>query len=106
MVLHLLPRGPSTRVLLHRLAEELEALERYLDVLGPGPGALFDLAVEKLQGHLVARLLRHVEDEHAGQHLIEDDANGPHIDLVTVAGTSTPICLNLLRWHHQWRTFE
>ena len=46
MVLHLLPRGPTTRVLLHRLAQELEALERYLDVLGPGPGAFLDLAVE------------------------------------------------------------
>ena len=106
MVLHLLPRWPPTRILLHGLAEELEALERDLDVLRPGPGALLDLAGEELQSHLVGCLLSDVEDEHAGQHLIENDADRPHINLVAVAGASAPIRLNLLRWHHQGRAFE
>ena len=106
MVLHLLPRWPATWVLLHGLAEELEALERDLDVLRPGPSALLDLAVEELQGHLVGCLLGDVENEHAGQHLIENDADCPNVDLVTVPGAAAPVCLDLLGWHHQRRTFE
>ena len=106
MVLHLLPRWPTTWILLHRLAEELEALERDLYILRPGPGTFLDLAVEKLKGHLVRSLLRHVEDEHAGQHLIEDDTDGPDVNFVAVASPSAPIRLNLFGWHHQRRPFE
>ena len=106
MVLHLLPGGPSHRVLLHGLAEELEALERDLDVLGPSPCAFFDLAVKQLKGHLVRGLLSHIEDEHASQHLVEDDPDGPHINLVAVAGPPAPIRLYLLCRHHQGRPLE
>ena len=106
MVLHLLPGGPSHWVLLHGLAEELEALERDLDVLGPGPRAFLDLAVEQLKGHLVGGLLGHIEDEHASQHLVEDDPDGPHINLVAVAGSPAPIRLYLLCRHHQGRPLE
>ena len=106
MVLHLLPGGPAHRVLLHGLAEELKALECDLDVLGPGPGTFLDLSVKKLEGHLVGGLLSHIEDEHASQHLIEDDPDGPHIDLVAITGTPTPVRLYLLRRHHQGRPLE
>ena len=46
------------------------------------------------------------EHEHASQHLIEDDAHRPHIDLVVVAFASPPVCLQLFWRHHEWRTLE
>ena len=101
-----MPGGSSHRVLLHGLAKKFEALESYLDVLGPGPGTLLDLAVEKLERHLVRRLLSYVEDEHARQHLIENHADRPNIDFMAVACTPAPIRLYLLRRHHQGRALE
>ena len=106
MVLHFLPRGPAHRVLLHGLAEEFEALKRNFDVLWPRPCALFDFSIEKLKRHLIRRFLCHIENEHSSEHLIKNHADRPDINLVTVTGPSAPICLNLLSWHHQRRSFE
>lgn len=106
MVSHFLPARSAHWILLHGLAQKLEALESDLDVLGPRPRALLDLPIEQLQRHLIARLLGHVEDEHPGEHLVKDDADGPNVDLVAVASASAPVSLDLLRWHHQGRSFE
>ena len=85
MVLHLLPGWALLRVLLHGLAEKLEALKANLNVLWPSPGSLLDLAVEKLKCHLIGCLLGHVENEHACQHLVENHTDGPDINLVTIS---------------------
>ena len=100
MVLQLLPGGAPRRILLHGLAKELEARYRDLDVLWPRPRTLLDFTIEQLQGHLVRCFLSHIEDEHACQHLIENDADGPHIDFVTVTLAPTPVRLNLFGRHH------
>lgn len=50
---HFLPIGSLRRILLHSLAQELEAGEADLDVLGPRPGTLLDFSVEQLEGHLI-----------------------------------------------------
>jgi len=106
VLLHFLPRGPQSWILLHRLAEELEAAQRNFDVLRPRPSPLFDLRVELLQRHLVRRLLCHVEDEHTGKHLVKYHADGPDVDLVAVACAGLPVCFYLLGRHHQGRTLE
>ena len=72
----------------------------------PGPRALLDLTVEELQGHLIRRLLLDVEDEHACEHLIEDDSDGPDINLMAVTLSTTPVSLDLLRRHHQRGALE
>ena len=106
MVLHLLPGGTPRRVLLHRLAEELEALEGDLDVLRPRPRSFLNLTIEQLEGHLIRRLLGHIKDKHARQHLVEDHTDGPYVNLVAVAVAAAPVRLNLLRWHHQGGALE
>jgi len=103
---HFLPVRSLRRILLHRFAQELEAGETDLDVLWPSPCSLLDLAVEKLEGHLVSCLFFYVEDEHTRQHLIEDYTDGPYINLMAVALSATPVCLNLLSRHHKRRALE
>ena len=106
MLHHLLPVRALRRILLHGLAEEFEAGEANFDVLRPGPRAFLDLTVEELQGHLIRSLLLDVEDEHACEHLIKDDSDGPDINLMTVTLSTTPISLDLLRRHHQRGALE
>ena len=85
VVNHFFPRRPLEGVVLHRLIQEVERVERDLNVAGPAPRTLLHLVVEGAHGVLSTRRAIHAEDEHAGEHLIEDDTHGPHIDLVTVA---------------------
>ena len=85
MVLHLLPARAVDWILLHSLHQELKALERDLDVLWPCPRSLLNLAVQQLQSHLISCLLSYVEHEHACEHLVKDDPDGPHVDLVAVS---------------------
>ena len=106
MHLHLLPGRPAERVVLHRLVQEVERGQVDHDVAGPAPRAFFDLLVEGLHRVLPARRAVNCEHEHAGQHLIEDDAHGPNVNLVTVAGAAAPVRIKLLWRHHERRAFE
>jgi len=97
---HLLPVRAKSWVLLHRLAQELKAAKADLDVLWPRPRSFFHFTVKELQGHLVRSLFFHVEDEHSGQHLVEYNSNRPHIDLMAITLSASPVRLNLLSRHH------
>ena len=85
VVNHFLPCWPLEWVVLHRLIQEVERVERDLDVAWPAPRTLLHLVVEGTHGVLSASRAIYAEDEHASEHLVEDDTHGPHIDLVTVA---------------------
>ena len=104
--LHLLPGGPAEGVVLHRLVQEVEGGQVDHDVAGPAPCALFDLLVEGLHRVLPARRAVNCEHEHTCQHLIEDDAHSPNVNLVTVAGAAAPVRIKLLWRHHERRAFE
>ena len=104
--LHLLPAWPEQRVVLHRLIQKVKRVERDLNVCGPAPRTLYHLVVEILHGLLALGRAVDREDEHPGEHLVEYDADGPHIDLVVVAGAAAPVRDQLLGGHHQRRPLE
>ena len=106
MLLHLLPRRPVERLMLHRLVKEVERAEPNHDVARPAPRALLDLVVECGHGVLPTRRPVHTEHEDTCQHLVEDDAHCPHIDLVAVTRATAPVRIKLLWRHHKWGAFE
>ena len=102
MLLHFLPGWPEQGIMLHRLVQEVKGRKVDHDVAWPAPCALLDLLVERL--HRILPACRPVDrvHEHAWQHLIKDDTHGPDVELVTIARTTTPLRVQLLRRHHQW----
>ena len=77
-----------------------------MNVRRPAPSALYHLIVEVLHGFLALGRSIDAEDEHSGEHLIEDDAYGPHIDLVVVSRAASPVRDKLLWGHHERRSLE
>ena len=106
MHLHLLPGRPAERVVLHRLVQEVERGQVDHDVAGPAPCTFFDLLVESLHRVLPPCRLIDSEHEHACQHLIEDNAHGPDVNLVTITGATAPVRVQLFWCHHERRAFE
>jgi hypothetical protein len=71
--------------MLHRFVQKVKSIQTDRNVTRPSPSSFFYLLIE--QGHGIGACGGALdrEHEHAGEHLIENDADGPHIDLVTVA---------------------
>ena len=102
MFLHFVPSWPFLRFILHGVIQEVEALERDFNVLRPGPVTLLNVLVEELECHLIRGFGFDVEDEHAREHLVQNDAYCPDVNLVAVTcALVTPICAKLLSRHHQ-----
>ena len=106
MLFHFLPTRTKQRVILHCLVEEIKRVERDLNVGGPAPSSLYHLIIEVLHGFFALGRPIDAEDEHSSQHLIEDYADGPHIDLVVVSRAASPVRDKLLWGHHQRRSLE
>ena len=106
MLKHLLPRGPELGIMLHRFVEEVEGGEADGYIGWPTPRAIFDLPVKLGHGVLALCLAIDAEHEHARQHLVEDYANSPHINLMTVAFTTAPVHTQLFWCHHQRRALK
>ena len=101
VLLHFLPARSEQWVILHGLVEKIERVQRDANVCGPAPRAIYHLIVEVLHSFLALGCSINAEDEHAGEHLVENDADGPHVDLVVVARTAPPVSDKLLGRHHQ-----
>ena len=101
VLLHFLPARPKQWVILHGLVEKIERVQRDMDVSGPAPRAIYHLIVEVLHSFLALGCSINAEDEHAGEHLVENDADGPHVDLVVVSRAASPVRDELLWRHHQ-----
>ena len=106
VLLHFLPAGSKQGVILHGLVEKIKRVERDLNVCRPAPSTLYHLIVEVLHGFLALGRPINAEDEHSCEHLIEDDADGPHIDLVVVSRAASPVRDKLLWSHHERRSLE
>ena len=101
MLLHFLPSRAKKRVILHSFVEEIKRVQLDVNIGGPTPIALYHLIVEVLHSFFAFGRPINAEDEHSSEHLIENDAYGPHIDLVVISGAASPIRDKLLRRHHQ-----
>lgn len=104
--LHFLPAWSMKRVVLHSLIKKVKSDQWNYYVGRPTPRTFLQLGHERWHSILTPSLLFYAEDKHTCKHLVENDSDGPHINFVIIAGAATPVGIQLLRRHHQWRAFK